>query len=338
MKKAWILLLITVAIILSVTTYWLSNDKKTIQPIDSKKEIVLRLGHAANISTSRHIASLKYAEWVAEQTDGRVKIEIFPIEILGSDKQMLELVANGDLDMTLALTGLVANYAPKIVVAELPFLFSSMEKVTAVLDGPIGDELVKDMPEKGLRCLAYWDNGLRHITNSKQPIEKPEDLKGLKIRTPESKMTMSIFKSLGATSAPLAWGEVYLALAQGTFDGQENPIANIHGAKLNEVQKYLSITNHKYDTNPLIINEHTWEKLPPDIQKILKEGAVKFALESRQLNQQAESKLLADLEMKGMKVSRPDIGPFREATKPVYDEWVPVIGKELIDRVVAAAK
>ena len=251
---------------------------------------------------------------------------------------MLELVASGDLDMTLALTGLVANYAPKIVVAELPFLFSSMDKVTAVLDGPIGDELVKEMPEKGLRCLAYWDNGLRHITNSKQPIEKPEDLKGLKVRTPESKMTMSIFKSLGATPAPLAWGEVYLALAQGTFDGQENPIANIHGAKLNEVQKYLSITNHKYDTNPLIINEQTWQKLPSDIQKILKEGAVKFALESRQLNQKAEGKLLADLERKGMKVSHPDIGPFRQATQPVYDEWASVIGKELIDRVIAAAK
>jgi tripartite ATP-independent transporter DctP family solute receptor len=195
------------------------------------------------------------------------------------------------------------------------------------------------MPEKnGVRLLAYWHNGFRHITNNKHPIEKPEDLIGLKIRTPESKMTASIFKTLGATPAPLAWKDVYLALAQGTFDGQENPIANISGAKLYEVQKYLSITNHKYEASPLIINEQKWQSLPPDIQQLLKEGAVKFAKESREISQQNESSLIESLKAKGMTISRPDITLFREATKSVYNEWAPIIGKDLIDKVAAAAK
>lgn len=331
------MLLSAVVVISLATVWWIQGDKKTMQPTGNK-QIVLRMGHATTLSNPRHIAAVKYAQWVSEQTNGRVKIEIFPNEIIGSDKKMMDLVVEGTLDMNLALPGLAANYAPKLAVVELPFLFSSIDKVSAVLDGPIGEELAKDMPQKGLRLLAYWDNGLRQITNNRQPIEKPEDLKGLKFRTPESKMTMSIFKALGANPAPLAWNEVYFALAQGTFDGQENPVVNIHGAKLDEVQKYLSITNHKYEASPLIINEQVWQKLPTDIQQILKEGAVKFAVENRKLNQEVEGKLLADLEAKGMKVSRPDITPFREATKSVYDEWTSVIGKELIDKAVAAAK
>jgi tripartite ATP-independent transporter DctP family solute receptor len=340
MSKKWLLILIALTVISSITFRLLNDNQQTVKDnTDNGKEIILRLGHGADTANPRHQAAMKYAAWITEQTNGRVKIELFPTEILGSDKQMFELVKDGTLDMTLAFSGIVANLSPKLNVIELPFMFSSIDKVTAVLDGPIGEELAKDLPEKGgSRVLAYWDNGLRSITNNKQPIEKPEDLKDLKFRTPESKMTMSIFKSLGATPAPLAWNEVYLALAQGTFDGQENPIANIYGAKLSEVQRYMTITNHKYDATPLIINEKKWQGLPPDIQKILKEGAVKFAIENRKINQETEGKLLADLEAKGMKISRPDITSFREATKPVYDEWAPVIGKELIDKVLAATK
>ncbi|MBP2654650.1 MAG: DctP family transporter solute-binding subunit [Firmicutes bacterium] len=338
MKNAWIKPLIAVMVIALVAAWWLGGDKKTVNSYGGNEEIILRLGHAANTETTRHLVSLQFAQWVAEQSNGRVKIEIYPTSILGSDKQLLEMVSEGSLDMTLALPGLVANYAPQINVVELPFLFSSMDKVGVVLDGPIGEELVQDLPKNGLRSLAYWDNGLRQISNSKQPVEKPEDLQGLKLRTPESKMTISILKALGANPAPLAWGEVYLALAQGSFDGQENPIANIHAAKLYEVQKYISITNHKYESNPLVINEQTWQKLPPDVQKILKEGAVKFAKETRRLNQEAEGKLLADLEARGVKISRPDVTPFREVCKPVYDEWAPVVGKELMDKVLTAVK
>ncbi|MBP2657747.1 MAG: DctP family transporter solute-binding subunit [Firmicutes bacterium] len=338
MKKTWILVLVGIMVIAFGSSWWLSGDKNSFQQTKDKTDFVLRLGHGSPISSMRHELIQQYADWVYEQTNGRAKIEVFPNEILGSEKQMTQLVVDGTLDITIVLHGLAADYAPKLAAVELPFLFSSMDKVGALLDGPLGDELAKDMPAKGLRLLSYWDNGLRQISNNKLPIEKPEDLKGLKIRTPESKMTLSIFKTLGATPAPLAFNEVYLALADSRFDGQENPVVNIHMMKFNEVQKYLSITNHKYESNPMLMNEQAWQKLPPDIQKVLKEGAVKFAVESRRINQEAEGKALSELEAKGMKISRPDIGLFRESTKSVYDEWSAALGKELIDKVISAAK
>jgi len=305
---------------------------------DKKAEIVLKLGYGQPTTNPRHITAEKYANWVSEQTNGKVRIDLYPAEMLGSDKQMTEAAVLGTQDMVITAQGIAATYEPKLSAVELPFLFSSPEKVGNVLDGPVGEELAKDLPSKGIRLLAYWENGLRHITNSKKPIEKPEDLKGLKIRTPENKMTLSIFQTLGANPAPLAFPELYLALSQGVFDGQENPITNIHSSKFYEVQKYISITNHKYESCPLIISEKTWEKLPEDVQKVLKEGAVKFAQEHRKMVVDSEAQLLTDLEAKGMKVSKPDLKPFQDATKPVYTEWEATLGKELIDKVLEAAK
>ncbi|WHH57330.1 TRAP transporter substrate-binding protein [Petroclostridium sp. X23] len=301
-------------------------------------EIVLKLGYGAPTSNPRHLVAEQYSKWVSEQTNGKVKIELYPAEMLGTDKQMAEAVTMGTLDMSINAHGVIASYEPKLAAIELPFLFDAPEKVGKVLDGEIGEELAKNLPAKGMRILAYWENGLRHITNSKKAIEKPEDLKGLKIRTPENKMTLAIFKALGASPAPLAFPELYLALSQGVFDGQENPVTNIHAAKFDEVQKYISITNHKYESCPLIVSETVWGKLPADVQKVLKEGAVKFAQEHRKMIQENEAKLLADLESKGMKVSRPDLKPFQEATKSVYAEWESVLGKDLIEKIQAAAK
>jgi len=302
------------------------------------EQIVLKLGYGQPTSNPRHITAEKYSKWVLEQTKGQVKIELFPAEMLGSDKQMTEAAAVGAQDMVITAQGVLASYEPKLSAVELPFLFTSSQKVGKVLDGPIGEDLAKDLPKKGIRLLAYWENGLRQITNSKRPIEKPADLKGLKIRTPENKMTVAIFKALGANPAPLAFPELYLALSQGVFDGQENPITNIHASKFYEVQKFISITNHKYESCPLIISEQTWQKLPPNIQKIMKEGAIKFAKEHRKMVADTDAALLADLQAKGMKVSKPNLKPFQDATRSVYAEWEPALGKPLIDRIVKEAK
>ncbi|MDF2524198.1 MAG: DctP family transporter solute-binding subunit [Clostridiales bacterium] len=305
---------------------------------DKKAEITLKLGYGQPTTNPRHITAEKYAKYVNEQTNGKVKIDLYPSEMLGSDKQMTEAAVMGTQDMVITAQGVLSTYENKLNAIGLPFLFSSPDKVGKVLDGPIGDELAKDLPNKGIRILGYWENGLRHITNSKRPIEKPEDLKGLKIRTPEDKMTLSIFKALGASPAPLAFPELYLALSQNVFDGQENPITNIDSAKFYEVQKYMSITNHKYETCPLIISEATWKKMPADVQKVLKEGAVKFAAEHRKLVNDSEANLLKGLESKGMKISRPDTKTFQDATKSVYTEWEATLGKDLITKIVEAAK
>ena len=308
------------------------------KPVPAQAEIVLKMGYSSPTSNPWHTSAEHYAKYVSEKTNGKVQIHLFPAEMLGPDKTMAELVAGGTLDMQIAPQGVMSAYEPKLSALGLPFLFDSNDKVAKVLDGPIGVELAKDLPSKGMRVLAYWENGFRHTTNSKKPIEKPTDLVGMKIRTPEDKMTISIFKALGANPSPMAYNELYLALSQKIFDGQENPITNIHASKFYEVQKYLSLTNHKYECKPLIISEKIWQKLTPEIQGVLAEGATIYAKENRKLFAEGDAKLLEDLKAKGMLVNSPNLAPFREATKSVYDEWVPTLGKDLIDRIIAATK
>ncbi len=302
------------------------------------EKIVLKLGYGGPTTNPRHMVAEQFAAYVAEETDGRVQIDLYPAEMIGTDRQMAEMVSMGTLDMTINAHGVIASYEPKLAALELPFLFTSNEKVGQVLDGPMGEEIVKDLPAKGMRVLAFWENGLRQITNNVRPIEKPEDLKGLKLRTPENPMTLAIFKALGASPAPLAFSELYMALSQGVFDGQENPVVNIHAAKFEEVQKYISITNHKYESCPFVVSEAVWKKLPADVQVVLKEAAVKYAGVHRQTVADNQAALLAELESKGMQVSRPDLAPFQAATAVVYKQYEEKLGKDLIDGVRAAAK
>jgi tripartite ATP-independent transporter DctP family solute receptor len=328
MKKV-ILILIVVMFVMMVSLEMI---------VAKNNKIVLKLGYGGVTTNPRHIISEKYANWVKKQTKGNVKIDLFPAEMLGTDKQMAEAVAMGTLDMSVSSQGVVANYEPKLNVIGLPFLVDSSEKVGKLLDGSIGKELAKDLPKKGMRVLAYWENGMRQITNNVRPIEKPEDLKGLKIRTPEDKMTLSIFKALGASPSPMAFSELYLALSQGVFDGQENPLTNIYAAKFDEVQKYISITNHKYESCPVIVSEVVWSKIPKNVQVILRKGAMKFAKKHRKMVQDNDAKLLAELQAKGMKVNRPNLQMFQKATKKVYDEWANKLGEDLINKVKNAVK
>lgn len=304
----------------------------------ANKKMTLKLGFSSPESNPWYKCAEEMAQEVLEKTDGNIKIELFPSEILGSDKQMAEMIKMNTLDMQIAPQGVVANYEPKMAALELPFLFDSNEAVAKLLDGPIGEELAKDLPKQGIRVLAYWENGLRQTTNNVRPIETPEDLKGMKIRTPDNKMTISIFEALGANPAPLAYSELYMALSQGVFDGQENPVVNIHASKLNEVQKYISFTNHKYEGKPFIISEVTWNKLSTEYQQILMDAAKKYAVKNREMFAQQDKELRADLEANGMKLNTPDLKPFREATTSVYDEWKATLGEELVNKVVKAAQ
>ncbi len=302
-----------------------------------QQKMTLKLGFSSPESNPWYICAEQMAEEVYEKTDGNITIELFPSEILGSDKQMAEMVQMNTLDMQIAPQGVVANYEPKLAALELPFLFDSNEAVAKLLDGPMGDELAKDLPSKGIRILAYWENGLRQTTNNVRPINTPADFKGMKIRTPDNKMTISIFEALGANPAPLAYSELYMALSQGVFDGQENPVVNIHASKLNEVQQYISFTNHKYEGKPFIVSEGTWKKLSPEYQTIISDAAKKYAVVNRQMFADQDKELRADLEAKGMKLNTPDLAPFRAATASVYDEWKETLGEDLINRVVKAA-
>ena len=303
----------------------------------SAAEFTLKLGHGAAPDNPRNIVAQEFAKAVAEKSGGRIGIEVFPSESLGSDRQMIESLIMAGLDLSINSQGPVAAYDEKLNVVGLPFLFSKPEQVYEVLDGPIGDELAAPLEKKGFKLLAYWDNGFRHITNNKLPINKPEDLIGLKIRTPEDKLTIAIFKALGSNPAPFAFGELYMALQQGQFDGQENPVTNIYFSKLYEVQKYLSLTNHKYEFCPLVVSMATWRRLPADLQVILKDLAVEYAGKHRELNNKTNADLTEKMSSLNVLVNQADIPALRAACQSVYKDFEPVFGKALIDRILEIA-
>ena len=241
----------------------------------------IKIGHSDTTTNLINVSLENFAKYVEEQSGGAVKVDIYAAEQLGSNAEMAEMLEMGSLDAMMMPQGQEASFAPKINTLGLPFLFPDYDSVYKVLDSEIGDELVADLESHNMIQLAYWENGLRQTTNSKRAINSSADFKGLKIRTPEDAMTMAIFEALGASPSPLAFSELYLALQQGTFDGQENPISNIHANNFQDVQKYLAMTNHKYECKNMIFSLTSWNKYPEDVQNLLKEAAKTYGDEHR---------------------------------------------------------
>lgn len=300
---------------------------------DDDETYVYKLGYGGAVTNARHLTAVEFAKYVNEETNGRVTIDLYPTEMLGTDAEMAEMTSMGNLDMTINAVGVVGNYEPKIAIFELPFLFESYDKVDQVLDSEFGMKVLESLPSKGLRPLAYWENGFRQTTNSRRSIEAPGDLAGLKIRTPENAMTLAIFNALGASPSPLAFSELYLALSQGSFDGQENPIANIHASKFDEVQDYLSMTNHKYEALVFLVSESVYQKMPADVRDVIAEAAKTFGQKHREMVRNDEAKMIEELVERGMVLSRPDLGPFQEATASVYAQFESVFGADMIEEV-----
>lgn len=297
------------------------GDAEASDTTYDKPEFTLKLGHSDTTSNLLHVSLEHFADDVFEKSNGRVKIDLYAAEQLGSNAEMAEMLEMGSLDAMMMPQGQEATYAPKLNALGLPFLFPNYDAVYAVLDGEIGDELVTDLANRNMIQIAYWENGLRQVTNSKTPINAPEDLKGLKIRTPEDSMTLAIFNALGASPSPLAFSELYLALQQGTFDGQENPVSNIHANNFQDVQKYIAITNHKYECKNMIFSLTTWNKLPEEVQTLLTESAKTFGDEHRKAIVNSSDTMLAELEEAGMEVTNPDPAAFQVATASVYDDF-----------------
>jgi tripartite ATP-independent transporter DctP family solute receptor len=294
---------------------------------------VYKLGYGGAVTNARHLSAQQFAETVSRESGGKVRVDLYPAEMLGTDAEMAEMCSMGNLDMTINAVGIVGNYEPNIAIFELPFLFSSYEKVDKALDSDFGKEILSSLPSKGLRAMAYWENGFRHVTNNTRPINSPADLKGLKLRTPENNMTLAIFKALGANPSPLAFSELYLALSQGSFDGQENPIANIHASKFYEVQKYLAISNHKYEALVFLVSENVWQKMPDDVRNIIASAAAEYGKVHRKMVRDSEEQMIAEMEAKGMQVTRPNLEPFVAATASVYTEFEKTFGRANIEKV-----
>jgi len=320
-KVLAVMLAIIMALSLSLTACGSQGGSGTSS--DASVEYVIRLGHSDTEDNLLNVSLENYAKWVNEKTDGRVLIRIYPNEELGDNTEMAQQLVTGELDAMMMPQGVEATYAPKIATLGLPFLFTSYKQAWAVMDNEeIAKGLTEELSNYNMVQLAFWENGMRQITNNVKEIKAPADVKGLKMRIPDDDMTASIFKELGAATTKFAWSKTYEALKQGTFDGQENPIANIYANKINEVNQYMTITNHKYESKNLIFSNTTWNKLPKDIQDILLEGAKTYGQEHREAVASQEDDQLTKLKEAGMVVNEtPDVEAFKAATRNVYTNF-----------------
>ncbi len=298
----------------------------------------LTLGHGAAPGNPRHEAALKFAEVAKAKSNGRIEVTVAPASQLGDDAAMVTALRTGALDMSANSQGAVANAVPEYAAFGMPFLFSSQAQAWKVMDGPAGQALAAKSAEKGLVVLGYWDNGIRHMSNNKRPLLKPEDLKGLKMRTPPDTVTVDIMQSLGAEAQQIKWSELYVALQQGVVDGQENPLVNVQAGKLFEVQKFVSLTGHKYEMTPFLIGKRAWDRLSDGDKKIVQEAANEATALQRKLAQEADDKMLAELKAKGMQIDKVDQAPFERATAPVTAKWEASPIGPFVKQVVAAAR
>ncbi len=302
----------------------------------AKDKVVLKAGHAASTSNTGHQAFEFLGKELADRTDGRITLEIFPNSQLGSERELVESIQLGNVDMTFVSSAVLGNFNPQFFALDIPFLFKDRDGVYRVLDGKIGEGLLDSLDRVGIKGLGYWENGFRQLTNSKKAIKSPEDLKGMKMRTMENDVHIAAWKEIGANPAPLAFGELFTALQQGTFDAQEGPINLFYDMKFNEVQKHISKTNHVYSPWPLLINPDVYNRLSDEDKKVLEEVVKKTTDYQRELAQKAD-----DLAVEAMtdvtitELTPDELAAFSGQMGPIHDLVKKRIGSETIDAIIA---
>jgi len=332
-KKLVVVILVVSLLALAVAG---CGQKPAQQPADNNQApqpIALKVGHVLAPTHPYQLGLEKFAQLVKEKTNGQVTVDVFPSSQLGNEREMIEALQMGTLEMTLVSTAPLAGFSNKFLVFDLPFIFTDRQQAYDTVDGPIGQEMLDSLSNNGIIGLAYWENGFRHVTNSKRPILKPDDVKGLKIRTMENKIHMASFRTIGADPTPMAFGELYTALQQKTVDGQENPLANIYTSKFYEVQKYISLTGHFYAAAPLLISKSKWDTLPANVQQAIKEAALEARDYQRALVREADAKLAEDLKAAGMEVTEVNKDEWMAAMAPVYKQFEAEIGADVIEKV-----
>jgi tripartite ATP-independent transporter DctP family solute receptor len=297
-------------------------------------QTTLRMNIAIAQNSHYGVAVDAFAREVETRTGGRYRIQTFYSGALGAERESVEGVQLGTLDLTLTSTGPLPNFVPEIAILDIPFLFRDYAHARAVLDGPIGQEMLQKFPPKGMIGLAWAENGFRQMTNNKRPINTPEDLKGLKMRTMENPIHIEAYRQFGIQPTPMAFTEVYTALQQGTVDGQENPLSVITSAKLDQVQKNLSLTGHVYSPAIILMNKAQWEKLAPADREAFLAAAREAVKVNRARVDADERQAIAELRAKGMiVVENVDRAKFQAALAPVYVDFGKRFGQDNIDRI-----
>ena len=297
-------------------------------------QTVLKLGYATSATSHYAVGSTVFCDEIEKGTQGRYKCQQFPNGSLGGEREMIEAVQLGTLDLVNTSTGPVGNFVPEVKIVDIPFLFRDYDHARKVLDGAIGQDILTKFPAKGLVALGWTENGFRHMTNNKRAIVKPADAAGLKMRTMENKVHMEGYKTFGIQPTPMAFPEVFGALQQGTVDGQENPIPVILASKFSQVQKHLSLTGHVYSPGLLITSPRLMNKLSDADKKVFYEATQKAKVAQRKKVNDDENSGIAQLEKDGMTVVRKVDGQaFRDALVPAYASYSKEFGADNIRKI-----
>ena len=294
--------------------------------------IQMKFAHYAEETHPGHLAAKQFAAKVEERTKGQVKIAIYPANVLGSPPEQAEQVRLGAIDMSLPTQGALDKYVKAFSVVMLPFVYDNYDHVHRTLDGPSMDWFGPLAEKEGFIVLSNWEWGFRNLTNNKRPILKPEDVKGLKIRVPPEIQLQAAMEALGGVVTKIAFPELYMALAQGVVDAQENPIAVIYHNKFYEVQKNLALTSHVYNNMVHVISTKTWAKLTPEQQKIFREESKSAGAYMRSAIVAEEADQIVKMEKGGVKVTRPDLAPFRAAMGPAYERIGKYAGEDNVKK------
>jgi len=306
-----------------------------IGPAPAAAETVIKLGNVQPPNMIVQQGLQRFADLVAERSDGELTVEIFPASQLGTEQEILEGVQLGTVHMFEGSAGSAGRFLPALEAFAHPFLWRDLDHMLAVARGEIGAELSQQMvDEHGMRILDMgWLFGERHLTTASTPVRTPEDMQGLKIRVQPTTIYLEMIKAMGANPTPIDWKEVYLSLQTGVVDGQENPVGVIYSAKLFEVQDYLMLTGHITQNQVLIINDAFFQSLPPEQQEILQQAAIEAGDYQNGLVQEQAKQDLENLKAEGMTVVEPDIEAFREATANIYQQFEAEWGEGLFERM-----
>ncbi len=300
----------------------------------SAAERVLRMGFLSSQDSHFGASTTAFAQELTKRTDGRYRIELYPNSTLGGELEMIGEMQRNHLDGAFVTNAALASVIPEMGVFDIPFLFRDVNHARAVLDGPIGQEYLAIFKKKGLVALAWGENGMRHITNSKRPITGPADLKGLKIRVPQSDVMIAGFKAFGANAQPLAFPALYGALQSGEFDGQENPMALILASQFQKVQKYISLSGHVYSSAVFLLPDSTWDSIPADDRPAFVAAAQVGAKVSREAATQLERSGIEQLRRAGMTITESvNRAAFEQALQGAYAEFATKFGSETLQRI-----
>lgn len=290
--------------------------------------ISLTLAHAAVTTHPAHLAALQFAKRVEQRSEGQIKVEIFPAAQLGSENEMLQKVRLGAIDTGISSLNYMIKYEKAFAAVVMPYVFDSYEHAHRVLDGPAMNWLAPLAEKQGFVILSNLEWGFRNLTNSKRPINKPEDVRGLKIRVPPVVELEATMKALGADVGKIGFKELPKALAEGVVDGQENPLNVIYYNRLHEVQKHIALTRHVYYNTLHLMSVKTWAKLTPAQQQIVREESKAAGYGMRRAIVAEEDELIAKMTAASVQVTRPDLRPFRVAVEPTRQEITRFVGEE----------